>query len=196
MYNAHTTSPSMTKKFLLLLLPALLSVLAITTACSNEYRDMKPGEVKLRDTDYRNDDRLHAVTVTTAPSAEDGRPETLHLSALEMRTLWHAMVINAEKRLETNDNGEKNLYPGPMDAENAFFGHLAQGMQLLQQQYPVQYRAIVAEWLRADVHAYVHYMWCAQPDEYIKLKFRAVPTEELTAIPTEELTATSTYTAR
>lgn len=182
----------MTKKHITRLLSAIVAmtaVFAITTACSNEYKDMKPGEVRLRDTDYRNDDHLQAVTITQVPSADGADPKPLHVSALEMRTLWHAIVINAEKRLETNDEGIKNQYAGPMDVENAFFGHLAQGMVLLQEQYPQQYRAIVTEWLRADVHAYVHYMWCAQSDEYVKLKFRATPTEELSTDDTDETAA-------
>lgn len=183
----------MTKKILALLAPAIMALLAITTACSNDYKDMKPGEVRLKENDYRNDDRIQSITVAATPATEgegtegteDNGTEPRHMSALELRTLWHSVVINAGKQLENKDETEKNLYAGPMEVEKAFFNHMAQGMALLQEKYPQQYQAIVEEWRRADVYAWAHYMWCAQSDEYVKLKFRATPDTDPDTTPAD-----------
>lgn len=186
----------MIKKNIVRLLSSIAVItvfIALATACSNEYKDMKPGEVRLKENDYRNDDRLQAITITTAPAEEGATSEKHEISALEMRALWHSVVISAEKSLEYKNENEKNVYLGPLEVENKFYDCLAQSMALLQEQYPEEYTAIAEEFKRADVYAFVHYMWCAQAEEYVELKFRATPLEELPTPPStdEETTPSS-----
>lgn len=168
------------------LLLAIMAIAAIPTACSNDYKDMKPGEVRLKENDYRNDDCLQAITVTDAPSEGDAESSSRQISALEMRTLWHSVVIGAEKMLEDKNETEKNIYAGPMEVEETFFKYMSQRMALLQEQYPEEYTAITEEFKRADVYAFVYYMWCAQPEEYVELKFRASPATEPATLPEED----------
>lgn len=170
----------MTHKTITRLLVALAAIFAINTACTNEYKDMQPGEVRLKENDYRNDDKIRPVTITPSPEEEAAGTEVLHMSDLELRTLWHAVVIGAERKLENGSETEKNLYSGPMDVEETFYRNISGEMDLLQEQYPQQYEAIVGEWQRAGVHAIVHYTWCAMADEYVNLKFRATPTASQT----------------
>lgn len=176
----------MTKKIIACILPAIFAVLAIITSCTNEYKDMNPGEVRLRENDYRNDDKLQSVTITTEPATEGAETTQQQLSALEMRTLWHSVVINAEKQLERNTENETNTYASPMEVEKAFFQCMAQSMALLQGKYPQQYQDVNEEFQRADVHVFAHYMWRTQSSEYVKLKFRATPFIEPAAPPVEE----------
>lgn len=176
----------MTKKTITRILPTVFAVFAIITSCANEYKDMNPGEVRLRENDYRNDDRLQPVTVTAEPDAEGAENIQQQLSSLEMRTLWHSVVINAEKLLESNTENETNTYASPMEAEEAFFRYMAQSMAVLQEKYPQQYQAVKEEFQRADVHVFAHYMWCTQSDEYVKLKFRATPAIGPDTTPVEE----------
>lgn len=175
----------MTKKNIARILPAIFAVFAIITSCTNEYKDMSPGEVRLRENDYRNDDRLKSVTVTTEPAKEEANTMQQQLSALEMRALWHSVVINAEKQLESNTENETNTYASPMEVEEAFFQGMAQSMALLQEKYPQQYPVVKEEFQRADVHVFVHYMWCTKSNEYVKLKFRATPFIEPATPPVE-----------
>lgn len=190
------TYTSMTRKILTRLLPTIVTIVAgliITTACSNDYKDMTAGEVRLRETDYRNDDKIESITILITSEGKTLDTDTLQMSALELRTLWHAVVIGAESDFENKSQTEKNTYNGPKEAEDAFYGCVEQNMLRLQEKYPTQYQAIVQEWSRADVHAFVHYMWCAMPDQYIKLKLYTtpfmsptVPQSDATSIPSAE----------
>ncbi len=167
------------------LLLVLLTVIAVNTACTNEYKDMKSGEIRLKENDYRNDDLVQDIVIGSAEGEER------IMTALELRTLWHSVVISAEKRLENLSDTEKNTYASPVEVEDAFFMQMSQSMALLETQYPGQYQAIVDELLRADVHVYAYYMWCVQTEEYVEMKFRATPTAEETTPPAEDTEETS-----
>ncbi len=171
------------KNFVLLLL-AIVVTLTLSTSCGQDYTDMIPGEVRLDVNDYYNDDRLRDVTITPA-TANGTEAVPIQMSTLELRTLWHSVIINAEKQLEYTGT-EKRLYTNPEEVKNAFCSQMAQSMTLLKTSYPQQYQAIVEEFIRADVHACAHYIWCAQADEYISIEFRATPSIELATPPTDD----------
>ncbi len=168
------------------ILLAIVAVLAISTSCSSDDKDMKPGEVSLEGNDYRNDDQLQAITITPAVAEDGTQAAPIEMSALELNILWHSVIINAEKQLEYATDTEKNLYTGPKEIEETFFLRMSQSMGLLKEQYPQQYEAMVKEFIRADVHAFVSYVWCAQDDDYIDLEFRATPDIEPTTPPTDD----------
>jgi hypothetical protein len=161
----------------------LLAVSALWTAignfsCTNEYEDMLPGEMRLKENDYRNNDEIHDIEYATA----DG---TANMSALEVRTIWHAVVIGAEKNLEYDENQEKRIYGSPVEAEESFYRYLKENMATVAEKYPYSHAAIIKELKRAEVHTYVHYVWCAYANEYINLEFKATPESAETAPPTE-----------
>lgn len=161
----------------------LLAATALWTAtgnfsCTNEYEDMITGEMRLKENDYRNDDEIRDIEYAT----KDG---TAHMSALEVRTIWHAVIIGAEKDLEYDENQEKRIYGSPVEAEDAFYKCLKENMANIAEKYPHSHAAITSELKRAEAHAYVGYVWCAYADEYINLEFKATPESAETAPPAE-----------
>ncbi len=183
----HTIIMKNISRFLL----AIVALLAISTSCSDDYGDVKPGEVVLEGNDYRNEKKLQAITVAPAATGAEGTAaEPIRMSTLELRTLWRSVIIRTEKQLEYATDTEKRLYASPKEVEEEFFLQMAQNMALLKEAYPLQYQAVVDELVRADVHVFAHYVWCAQSDEYIKLMFRATPSIEAATPPAEEPDAT------
>lgn len=158
------------KKVLFSILATVFAIWCVTTttSCTNEYKDMIPGEVRLIENDYRNDDEIHDIQYTTDAG-------TTTMSAMEVRALWHAAIIGAENSFAKNANGEANLYDSPVKAEDAFFVHLRQSMSVIAEKYPYAYDAVIQELVRAEVHTYVEYVWCAMAEEYINLEFDATP---------------------
>lgn len=161
--------------FSTLIIAISLCVLVGTSGCKNEYKDMHPGEVRLKENDYRNDDEIQDITYTTAA----GKDTTM--SAIEIRTIWHAVIINAEKSYENRNTETKNTYESPVKAEEAFHLQIDNSMALMCQKYPEAHQPILNELKRAEVHAYIRYVWCAQFEEYIDLKFEIHPTLKVTA---------------
>lgn len=151
-----------------------------TSACSDDNKGMLPGEVRLKDTSYKNDSKLSSVTV----SAEG--QEDITVSSLELRTLWHAIVINAEDNFEYADEKVKNTYESPVEAEQQFYARFHESMELFREQFPDTQQAAIEEFTRAKVSAQVKYVWCAQTDEYVTLKFEVSPQTGSSSAPEEE----------
>lgn len=167
----------MKKLFLNLLIIGTGITLAIcNTSCKNEYKDMLPNEVRFDENVYHNDDKIQDIKYSTGE-------DTVTMSALEVRTIWHATVINAEKHFTENADGTKNLYESPIQAENTFFKSFDYSMLMMQEAYPLSHQAITQELVRAEVKADARYVWCAGNEEYLDLKFTVMP--ESTVIPTE-----------
>lgn len=153
----------------LLLVIGIICAAITTTGCKNEYKDMLPGEVRLKENDYRNDNNINNIEV----KSEQGTTKVI--SALELRTLWHAVIINTEKNFEYKGEDIKNTYDSPKIAEDQFNAQLANSLSLLSEKYPDTHQDIIKELCRAEVHAHIKYVWCAQSDEYVNLKFVATP---------------------
>lgn len=145
------------------------AALFTTTACSDKNKDMLPGEVRLKENSYHNDNNVDDITVDT-----DGGT-SVHVSALEIRTLWHSIVIHAEDNFEYSDDGLKNIYESPAEAEQQFALRLQESMALFSEKYPATQQHVIEELIRADVYVNVRYVWCEQTDEYVTLKFEASP---------------------
>lgn len=157
----------------LLALTLLLSLINLT-GCTDEYKDMQPGEVRLQKNDFRNDDQIQNIQYPT----ENG---TLTMNAFEVRTIWHAIIANAEDKLEKDDNGRK-LYNSPEAAKEEFNLALQNSMLKMIEEYPQANNAIMEELNKAEVKVYIEYVWCVQPKEYTELKFEVTPN---TAYPKE-----------
>lgn len=170
------------RKKILFILAAIIAVCTVisTTGCKNENKNMRPGELRLESNDYRNDDCISSITYTTSA----GKDTTM--SAMELRTIWHALIINAEKNLENKDDNEKNIYDSPLKAEETFNSLLAQNLENLKTTYPDSHAAILQELKRADVYAFAKYVWCAVANEYVNLKFQATPHITASASVAEE----------
>ena len=139
-----------------------------TTGCKNEYKDMLPGEIRLVENDYRNDDKIKDIKYSTGE-------DTVTMSALEVRGIWHAAITKTENEFERNSNNETNLYESPVHAEESFYSILQESMNTVAEKYPYSYTAIMEELARAEVHTYVKFIWCVQAEEYVNLKFEARP---------------------
>lgn len=167
--------------FCLLLATIAISTIIGTTGCSNKYKDMLPGEVRLEENDYRNDDEICDITYTTST----GKDTTM--SAIEIRAIWHAVIINAEKNFEKLNDELKNTYESPVAAENAFYGQIENSLLLMSNKYPDSYISIINELHRAEAHVYINYVWCAVGEDYVNLKFEITPPiVETTAIAEEK----------
>lgn len=158
------------KKHLFRILVAMMAIWAAigTTGCKNEYKDMLPGEVRLKENDYRNDDKVKDIEYST----EEGSAK---MSAMEVRSIWHAVIIKTENNFEKKGENERNLYESPVHAEEAFDSILHESMNTIAEKYPQSHASIMEELARADVHTYIKYVWCAQAEEYVNLKFEARP---------------------
>ena len=163
------------RKFLLTITATLMAIVSAInlTGCTDEYRDMLRGEVRLKENDYRNDENV--VTITA--SQDDG---DYIITATEIRALWHATVINAENYFENSGTETANLYDNQEDAKKAFYTNMSNSLGLLAEKYPDRYAAIIKELHRAGVHAYIYYMWCAGSGEYVRLKFEVNPDMDAT----------------
>jgi hypothetical protein len=167
----------MKKIFLHLLVIAAGIMFAIcNTACKNEYKDMLPNEVRLKENTYHNDDKIQDIQYCTGE-------DTVTMSALEVRTIWHATVIDAEKHFTENTDSTKNLYESPIHAEEAFYKSFSNSMQMMQEAYPLSHQPITQELVRAGVKVDARYIWCVGSEEYLDLKFTVMP--EVTSTPTE-----------
>ena len=135
------------KKHLFRILVAMMAIWAAigTTGCKNENKDMLPGEVRLKENDYRNDDKVKDI------------------------------IIKTENNFEKKGENERNLYESPIHAEEAFDSILHESMNTIAEKYPQSHASIMEELARADVHTYIKYVWCAQAEEYVNLKFEARP---------------------
>lgn len=164
------------KKTLFCLLLALITVITTigTTGCKNKYKDMLPGEVRLEENDYRNDDNICDITYTTSA----GKDTTM--SAIEIRTIWHAVIINAEKNFENRNNEQKNTYESPLAAENAFTKQMENSLMLMSAKYPDSQASILQELNRAEAHVFIEYVWCAVGEDYVNLEFEITPPTALT----------------
>lgn len=140
----------------------------IATSCSDEQYDLNIGEVQLKSNDYRNDDNISPIETNVA-----GNPTTI--SAMEIRTIWHAIVINAENNFTYADKEHKikNIYTNPIEAELSFQNELAESFALMKQEYNDSSQSILQELARAKVYAYAKYLWCAQSNEFVNMKFKA-----------------------
>lgn len=166
--------------FSTLIIAISLCALVGTTGCKNEYKDMVPGEVRLKENNYRNDDKIQDITYATAA----GKDTTM--SAIELRTIWHAVIINAEKNFENRNADTKNTYQSPVQAEEAFSQQMDNSLALMCEKYPDSHTPLLQELLRANVHAYIKYVWCAGKEEYVDLKFEVEPYIEAIASNTAE----------
>ena len=165
----------MKKFFLTLLIIGTGIMLAIcNTSCKNEYKEMQPNEVRFKENIYHNDDKIQDIHYST----DEG---TATMSALEVRTIWHATVIDAEKHFAENADGTKNLYESPIHAEEHFYESFNNSMQMIQEAYPLQHQSITQELIRAGVKADARYIWCVASDEYLDLKFTVTPEAKATA---------------
>lgn len=147
-----------------------------TTGCKNEYKDMLPGEIRLVENDYRNDDKIKDIKYSTGE-------DTVTMSALEVRGIWHAAITKTENEFERNSDNETNLYESPVHAEESFYSILQESMNTVAEKYPYSYTAIMEELARAEVHTYVKFIWCVQAEEYVNLKFEATPQITTTGAP-------------
>lgn len=150
-----------------------------TTACSDENKEMLPGEVRLKENTYHNDKHIDGITVAT-----DGG-NSVYVSALEIRTLWHSIIIHAEEHFEYSDDGLKNIYESPAEAEQQFTQRFQESMALFSEKYPATQQHVIEELVRADVYVNIRYVWCEQTDEYVTLKFEASP-QKASFSPQEE----------
>ena len=147
-----------------------------TTGCKNEYKDILPGEIRLVENDYRNDDKIKDIKYSTGE-------DTVTMSALEVRGIWHAAITKTENEFERNSDNETNLYESPVHAEESFYSILQESMNTVAEKYPYSYTAIMEELARAEVHTYVKFIWCVQAEEYVNLKFEATPQITTTEAP-------------
>ena len=154
--------------FRILMASAALLIMIGSTGCSNKYKDMQPGEVRLKENDYRNDDKICDIKY-----AVDG--DSVLMTALEVRTIWHSVVISAEDNVISNDDNTKKAYDSPIEAEETFFAEMQKSMQKMKDQYPTSCQAIIDELHRAEVKVYAHFLWCIQSEEYLDMKFEARP---------------------
>lgn len=166
------------KKFFLnlLIIGAGITLAICNTSCKNEYKDMLPNEVRLNENVYHNDDKIQDIQYSTGEG-------TATMSALEVRTIWHATVIDAEKHFTENADETKNLYESPIQAEESFYKSFDNSMLMMQEAYPQSHQSITQELVRAGVKVDARYIWCAGSEEYLDLKFTAMP--EATATPDE-----------
>lgn len=152
----------------------LLSIIAIIgmalcgTSCKNEYKDMLPGEVCLDENDYRNDDKIQDIVIAT-PS------DTTTMSALEIRSIWHAIIIDAEEHFEYVIPQVRRTFENPAMAEEVFHTQVQFSLINFQEFYPDAYHLIIEEFIRAQVHVYAKYVWCEKGEEYVDMKFAVQP---------------------
>ena len=144
-----------------------------TTSCSDEKYELNIGEVQLINYDYRNDDNIKNIEFVTAGA-------TTTISAMEIRAIWHAVVINANDNFMYIDKTQnlKKTYVSALEAEQAFLQNFANSISLLKVQYADSHETILKELTRANVHTYVKYVWCAQGNEYVNMKFKAELSQE------------------
>jgi hypothetical protein len=154
--------------FRILMASAALLIMIGSTGCSNKYKDMQPGEVRLKENDYRNDDKICDIKY-----AVNG--DSVLMTALEVRTIWHSVVISAEDNVISNDDNTKKAYDSPIETEETFFTEMQKSMQKMKDQYPTSCQAIIDELHRAEVKVYAHFLWCIQSEEYLDMKFEARP---------------------
>lgn len=150
-----------------LMVATLILSLAGMSSCCNEYKDMLPGEVRLVENDFRNDEAIRGIEYT-----EDEAPKAM--SALEVRTIWHAVIANAENNLENNPEGRR-LYGSAEEAKAEFHVMLQNSMKKMAEEYPAANQAIVQELQRAEVKVYVKYKWCVQTEQYSDLEIEVTP---------------------
>lgn len=169
------------KKYLFHFLAVMLTICAAigTTGCKNEYKDMLPGEVRFKENVHNNDDKIIDIEYTT----EEG---TSKMDAMEVRGIWHAAIIKTEQEFEKNSDSEANLYVSPVHAEETFHSLLQENMNTIAEKYPYSHTDIIDELVRADVHTYIRYVWCAQAEEYLHLKFEARPHNATTEVSGEQ----------
>lgn len=159
----------MKKKLFRILVVILAIWVAVgTTGCKNEYKDMLPGEVRLKENDYRNDDKIKDIKYSTGEG-------TATMSAMEIRGIWHAAIIMTEDEFEGRADNVANLYESPVHAEETFYSLLQESVGVIAEKYPASYTAIMKELARAEVQTHIKYVWCAQAEEYVNLKFEATP---------------------
>lgn len=171
------------KKYLFRILIVMLGIWAAigNIGCKNEYKDMLPGEIRLKENDYRNDDKIKDTEYSTDKGA-------VKMSAMEVRGIWHAVIIKTEDEFERTDDKEGKLYESPVHAEETFHSLLRENMNSVAEKYPYSHTAIMKELARAEVHTYIKYVWCAQAEEYVNLKFEATPHIIVTEVPAEQKT--------
>ena len=142
--------------------------LFFTTSCSNETYELNIGEIQQINYDYRNDDNIKDIDFMA-----EGSNTTM--SAMQIRAIWHAIIINANDNSVYIDKSQnlKNTYESAIEAEQAFSQNFANSISLLKEQYAHSHEAIIQELSRANVHTYIKYIWCAQGNEYVNMKFKA-----------------------
>lgn len=148
----------------LALILSIIYTLLGSTSCSNDYKDMIPGEVRLKENFYRNEDYIKDTHITT----DDG---TITITAMEIHALWRAIILRAEKGFENNTDGSRILYSSPLKAEEAFYTQIQNSTNHLITQYPHKHEAVLNALSKAKVELYAHYVWCEHSDEFVKLKF-------------------------
>ena len=152
----------------LLSILAIISVAVCNTSCKNPYKGTLPGEVRLNENDYRHDDKIQGIVIAT-PS------DTTIISALEMRSIWHSIIIEAEKNFEYSSPGVRNTYESTDAATESFYSQLHSSLINFQSYYPDSYQAIIDELTRAQAYVYAKYIWCKKGEDYIDMKFTAKP---------------------
>lgn len=153
------------------ILTAMCTIICLicSVGCSDDFKGMLPGEVRLKEKEYIGDDDVQSITVTLADETQQ------HISALEIRTIWHSIVIKAEDLFTRSDPQTNNTYESPTQAESAFLECVRQSSELFVQTYADTQHAILQELVRAKVRADIKYVWCDQPGEYVTLSFEVSP---------------------
>lgn len=169
------------KKSFLRIIMASVTLLAIigSTGCTETYKDLQPGEVRLKENDYRNDDKICDIKY-----AVNG--DSILMTALEVRAIWHSVIINTENNIITDTDNSKKTYENPIEIEEAFFAELAISMELMKDKYPHCCQAIIDELVRAETKVYAHLLWYIQGEEYLNMKFEASPNMTHTDTDTTE----------
>lgn len=143
---------------------SILYTLFGSTSCSKNYKDMMPGEIRLKENFYRNEEKIKDTHITT----DDG---VTTITAMETHALWRAIILKAEKGFENNADGSSILYSSPLEAEEAFYAQIQNSTNHFITQYPHKHKAILDALSKAKVELYAHYVWCEHSDEFVKLKF-------------------------
>lgn len=141
---------------------AILSVavlVLVTNSCSKEKYDLLPGEVQLKSTDFKNDDRM----------------------SYEALTVWHAVIIRAQQDFEfqafdydDTDGTTRKVYNSPTEAEEAFDECVENSFANVQGKYSSE---LISEIIAAQPQAISEYIWCSASDEFTTLKFVVEPTQ-------------------
>ena len=133
-------------------------IIFATTSCSKEKYDLLPGEVQLKSTDFKNDDKL----------------------SYEALTVWHAVIIRAQQDFEFQDfdyedpdAATRKVYTSPTEAEEAFDQCVENSFANIQDKYSSD---LISEIIAAQPQAISEYVWCSATDEYTTLKFVIEPT--------------------